>query len=237
MTSNRGQTTGDRVNWLWITALLSAATDTPDVEQAEIPVAIPFFRNALKVEAQLHHQGEPTENLQVLTATFTEGVAPPRASRGQENELWIDMVGEDKLQVTQVPLAGGPPAFEAIAVKEARRNRWKDDTPLCVQSDQAYVDGERVHVVHDVGEERAGPSDLARHEAVASIVLGQDVALVHLAPGESVTVVEVTTERPVRGARRRVTYRKRGHSLELRQHEDHRNVCVERHQEEQDPSE
>ncbi len=188
------------------------------------------------MEALLAQRGYDVNEVEVLYARLDHSLlAPERARREGRQTNWRRSFGRPQLTVARERLSDGETVFSEKAVDRPRPwytdDRAEERAPqrLCV--DVPYYDRGPVELATwtDIGRVTVGAQDLEARDLTTTLMMVDDLhsaTMAHLAPGESVTVVEMLEPHP-RQPTRKVTLEQSGHTMVVLQESEEQTICME----------
>jgi hypothetical protein len=216
--------------WIFVAAALAQDavifTDTLGSDEPERAARL-LAPGRLGVEATVYEMGADLDDVTLVTADLQRGIeAPERAILESRAAAWRRAFGRDTLTVRQQRVTDGRVVAEYRSSEAGPDAAWETpDDRVCASGARGDARPVELRTWNDLQRPLAGESGPGTS---LYWVDGEErrTALVYLAPGDSVTVVEVM-EAPRRHPKRRIELQRDERRLEIREDERRQQVCVE----------
>lgn len=190
------------------------------------------------MEARVIGKGHDINSVEIMTAQIAESVLAPLNTRRDGRQLkWRKDFGRTSLVVKRERLGDGSVVFEQSAL-EAPRPWWTDemgkdgDRRLCVEVPHVDPGTTELDTWNDAARTQLSEHEYDKRAGSTTLVMVDDqsaATMAHLAPGESMTVVEIEVpagRRSERQAKRQVTLNQSGYTMVVQQRGGKQTICV-----------
>lgn len=218
---------------MWFATLFLIFASAFGHEAADIRSTTDFGKDsatvegALSLENTVRNLGYRMEDVEVIQADYSQGIAAPSAAfASRRHQKWAKRFGKSKLMVRHRRLADHAVLDQVSTEKTAQDN----GRTICATAIVADTDTVQLATFGDLIRNDALPNLTDRRSTRHQLFYVGDQkersAVAKLKVGESVTVVEVIGKPPKKQPKRKIELRKKGHTMSITETGHHQKVCI-----------